>query len=64
MPDVLSENRDYHKKLRSDPELTAVAREVAGESVRLENTGSLLHRLLEEFSDLERVPGHCELCTP
>ena len=39
MPDVLSENRDYHKKLRSDPELAAVARDVAGESARMRTWG-------------------------
>ncbi len=59
---TLSEDRDYHKDVRSDRELMMVAQGIVEQHTRLEATAERLRGLMKEFGDLERVPGQCDLC--
>jgi hypothetical protein len=64
--DLIGLNRlkDFHQRLRSDRQLTKVAHGFEKTRTDLEGETTQLRGLLQEFADLERIPGRCELCMP
>lgn len=51
-----------HKKLRDTHTENPLAREIAARYKRLNESAQDIRERLEEFSDMQRLPGHCQLC--
>ena len=60
----LNDLRELHKGLRSDLRMTKAAQALEPKRQELEAEAALLRGILQEFSELDHVPGRCELCTP
>lgn len=57
---------NWHKKLgiKYTENPLALAKDIAGKYKRLNETVQDIRQRLKEFSDMERPPGHCQLCQP
>ena len=51
-----------HKKLRVTHTENPLAKDIAGKYKRLNKTVQDIRQRLQEFSDMERLPGRCKLC--
>lgn len=53
---------NWHKKLRIKYTENPLAKDIAAEYRRLNETVQDIRQRLQEFSDMERLPGRCKLC--
>jgi hypothetical protein len=53
---------NWHKKLRAKYAEHPLAKDIAAGSQELSNIAHDIQQLLQEFSDMQHLPGHCELC--
>jgi hypothetical protein len=51
-----------HKKLRDTHTENPLTKEIAARYKRLSESAQDIRQRLEEFSDMQRLPGHCQLC--
>lgn len=51
-----------HKKLRDTHTENPLVRKIAARYKRLNQSAQDIRQRLEEFSDMQRLPGHCQLC--
>jgi microcompartment protein CcmK/EutM len=59
---MLTTYEKWHKKLRVKYAKKNLAQDIATEYQKLNDTAQDIKQRLQEFSDMERLPGHCELC--
>lgn len=52
----------WHKKLRVKYAENPIAKDIGAKQQELRNIAEEIRQRLQEFSDMERLPGHCELC--
>ena len=57
---TLKTYENWHKKLRAN--YVAPAKDIHAKSQELDEIAQDRRQRLQEFSDIERLPGHCELC--
>lgn len=53
---------NWHKQLREKYTEEPIAKGIGAKYQELSNTTELIRQRLQEFSDMERLPGNCELC--
>ncbi|MBA7471187.1 hypothetical protein ES707_06488 [subsurface metagenome] len=53
---------NWHKKLRGKYTEDPLAKGIGAKYQELTNTAEQIRQRLQEFSDMERLPGHCKLC--
>lgn len=53
---------NWHKKLRGKYTEDPLAKGIGAKYQELSNTAEQIRQRLQEFSDIEHLPGHCELC--
>lgn len=53
---------NWHKKLRVKCAENQLAKDIAAKYQELNDTAHGIRQRLQEFSDMERLPGYCELC--
>ena len=53
---------NWHKKLRVKYANHQSAKDIVAKSQELSNIAQDIRQRLQEFSDMQRLPGHCELC--
>jgi hypothetical protein len=59
---TLKTYENWHKKLRVKYAKNKLAQDIAAKYQELNDTVQDIRQRLQEFSDMERLPGHCELC--
>lgn len=59
---MLRTYENWHKELRIKYAKNPLAKDIAGKYKRLNETVQDIRQRLQEFSDMERLPGHCQLC--
>lgn len=59
---MLRTYENWHKELRIKYAKNPLAKDIAGKYKRLNETEQDIRQRLREFSDMERLPGHCQLC--
>jgi hypothetical protein len=60
---TLKTYENWHKKLRVKYAKNKLAQDIAAEYQKLNDTAQDIGQRLQEFSDMRRLPGHCELCS-
>lgn len=60
---TLETYENWHKQLRSKYAEDAKAKGIPEKYQELSNTAQHISQRLQEFSDMERLPGQCELCS-
>ena len=53
---------NWHKHLRGKSAADPLAMKISAAQQELNNTAQVIRQQLREFSDMEHLPGHCELC--
>lgn len=53
---------NWHKKLRVNDAKHQSAKDIHAKSQTMSNVSQDIRQQLQEFSDMQRLPGHCELC--
>lgn len=61
--EALQTFQGWHRQLRSDSEVKEAAVMVKTKRLGVENGATQLKEYLEEFSEIRRIPGHCDLCS-
>jgi len=61
---TLKTYENWHKELRLNYAKDPLARDIVIKGQELSNIAEEIRQRLREFSDMERLPGHCELCEP
>ena len=59
---TLKTYEDWHKKLRGKCAEKQLAKDIATKYQELNDTAQEIRQRLQEFSDMDGLPGHCELC--
>jgi site-specific recombinase XerD len=59
---TLKTYENWHKKLRVKYAKNKLAQDIAAKYQKLNDTAQDIGQRLQEFSDMRRLPGHCELC--
>jgi hypothetical protein len=59
---TLKTYENWHKNLRGKYAEDPLAIQISATQQELNNIAQLIRQRLQEFSDMEHLPGHCELC--
>jgi hypothetical protein len=59
---TLKTYENWHKNLRGKYAEDPLARRISATQQELNNIAQTISQRLQEFSDIEHLPGHCELC--
>lgn len=59
---TLKKYENWHKQLRAKYAEHPMAKEIAAKDKELSDIVQDIKQRLHEFSDMERLPGHCDLC--
>ena len=60
--ETLEQYESWHKESRSRYAEHQLAKDIQAMSQELDNIAQDIRRRLREFSDMQHLPGHCELC--
>ncbi len=61
---TLKSYENWHKKVRTDYAEHQSAKDIVTKSQEMSNAAQKIKQRLQEFSDIEHLPGHCGLCSP
>jgi hypothetical protein len=60
--DILTTHKDWHKNLRAKYAGHQLAKDIYAKSEEINTAAQEIKQRLEEFSDMDHLPGHCGLC--
>lgn len=60
--ETLTYYEKWHKELRTRYARNKIARDITSKYQKLNETAQEIGQRLQEFSDMEHLPGKCELC--